>query len=479
MSKLRDGHHIHDMRDNYTRRYPHLGIAYMAAMLRYTKIRYDIIDMNLGYAIEEVLDITRNNGTDLICITIYSAGYKNVYDLIKTIKRDFTGMVVVGGPHITVVHEHILEETDADFAIEGEGEYALVELVNQASLETIKGLIWRQGSKIITNDKREFIADLDSLPYPAFEDFELDKYLCFTDKRLPIVTSRGCPFQCIYCFGPLMMGRRFRPRSPENIVNEIQYWNDKGWNSFDFNDDVFSFDGNRAKTICELILRRRLKIKFYLAVGLRANSVDEPLLQILKKAGCRFISYGCEAGNEHMLKNIKKGIRIKDVKKAVELTRKIGINHKVNFIIGHPTESMEDALDSIKLAKRLKCNFVGFNNFIPYPGTEAYDVLSREPGVNFLIPPDIYLNDLSHKIMKPVVETSKFTVQEREQALKLGFEIEERALAKFQYGIFKGSIVYRIKQNAKLARIAEAILNAFISTRIGYLVYRTLVKTAW
>jgi len=476
---FRDDPDIHGGRDSYRARYPHIGLAYMAAVLRDRGISYKVVDMNLGYSFNQVLDEIKYGSPDFVCITVYSAGYKIVYSLVNSLKAYYRGIIVLGGPHIAVVSRQALEMTQSDFAVVGEGEYALVELLQHSELGTIKGLIWRQDSEIIKNEGREYLKDLDSLPYPAFEDFELDKYLCFTDRRLPIITSRGCPFRCIYCCTPLSLGHRFRARSPENVVDEMQYWYEKGWTTFDINDDVFTFDKVRSKRICELILKRGVQIRFNLAVGIRVNSVDEELLRILKEAGCRFISYGCEAGNDHILKAIKKGIRTKDVENAVRLTRKVGINHKVNFIIGHPVERYNDALDSIELAKRLNCNFVGFNNLIPYPGTEAYTLIKSNPDARFLYPPEVYLNELTHKKLMPVFETDKFPAKDREKALRMGFDLEERTLASFRFGRCKGYFAYLLGRNKHISKIAHRLFDLLMSTRIGSSVYRLVVKSPW
>jgi len=451
----------------------------MVSMIRDRGVSYEIIDMNLGYSFEHVVDEIKHGCPDFVCITIYSAGYKIVYSLINSLRASYDGTIVLGGPHIAVAGKQALEMTQADFAVVGEGEYTLVELTQDLDPQTIKGLIWRQDSKIIENERREYLMDLDSLPFPAFEDFKLDEYLCFTDKRLPIVTSRGCPFRCIYCCTPLSMGHRFRARSPENVVDEIQHWYEKGWTVFDINDDVFTFNKARAKRICELVLERRLQIKFNLAVGIRANSVDEELLRVLKEAGCRFISYGCEAGNDNILKAIRKAIRTQDVENAVRLTRKIGINHKVNFIIGHPMERYDDALDSIKLAKKLKCNFVGFNNLIPYPGTEAYALIKNNSHARFIFSPEVYLNDLTHKKLMPVFETDRFLAKDMEKVLKMGFELEEKTLASFRFGRFKGYFAYLLGRNKHISKIAHRLFDLLMSTWAGSSLYRLVVKSPW
>ena len=478
-SILGDDYIRKDGRDPYKARYPHIGVAYIMAVLKQAKIACEVLDMNLGYSSNQVLEYVKSNNPDFIGITIFSAGYRTAYSLAPFLRSHYEGKIVIGGPHVSVVTKQAVEATQADFAVVGEGEYALLELVQNLEFEKIKGLVWRQGSRIIVNERRPYLQDLDSLPLPAFEDFELEKYFCFIDRRLPLTTSRGCPYQCTYCSTRLSMGRRFRARSPENVISEIQHWREKGWSIFDINDDVFTLNKRRAAKICELILERKLNIQLNLYVGIRVDNVDEHLLKLLKAAGCRFISYGCEAGNERILKDIKKGIKIKDVINAVDMTKKIGINCKVNFIIGHPTERYEDALDTIRLAKNLRPNFVGFNNLIPYPGTEAYSSIESNPHARFLYSPEVYLNELTHKKLMPVFETDEFPVKERTKALIKGFHLEERTLACFRFGKCKGYLAYLLGRNKFVSKISRWLLDLLVSTRVGSAAYRLIVKPPW
>lgn len=456
----------------------------MAAMLKQNKIDYHILDMNLGYSSEQILEFVEGHRPHLICITVFSAGYKKVYSLIEFIRSYHQGLIVIGGPHISITTEQSLKATPADFAVVGEGEHTLSELIDELNnsnpeFQKINGLIWRRGGyKIIMNEKRDYINNLDALPFPAFEDFELEKYLCYVDKRLPIITSRGCPYRCNYCCTPLCMGKKFRVRSPENVVDEIEHWHKRGWSIFDFNDDVFTLDKKRARNICDLITERGLDIKFNLYVGIRAD-IDEDLLQSLKTSGCRFISYGCESGSDRILKTIKKGLRARDVMNSVNITRKVGVNCKVNFIIGHSTETYEDAMQSIKLAKNLKSNFVGFNNMVPYPGTQAYQWIQDNETARFLYSPEVYLNELTHKRLIITFETDEFTAKEREKLLKIGLDLEKKTLACFRFGKYKGYFVYLLTRNEWISLISTRVFKLFVSTNIGSAIYKLIVKPPW
>ena len=480
LKSILDSAHVrNDGRDSYRARYPSIGVAYIAAVLGRAGARCRVLDMNLGYSARQVLEFVRYDKPDFIGVTIFSAGYRTAYDLIDYLKPHYEGKIVAGGPHVSVVTGQVLEATSADFAVPGEGEHTFLDLVQNSDLREIQGLAWRQGSRIIENERRPYLQDIDSLPFPAFEDFELDKYFCYADRRLPLITSRGCPYQCNYCCTRLSMGKKWRARSPENVVNEIQYWHEKGWSIFDINDDVFTVDKDRAERICSLILERQLDITLNLYVGLRVDNINERLLNTLKASGCRFISYGCEAGSDRVMKDIKKGIEIRDVINAVEMTRRVGINCKVNFIVGHLTETYRDALDSIELAKRLKCSFVGFNNLIPYPGTEAYSAIESDPHARFLYAPEVYLNDLTHKRLTPVFETDRFSARERADALKRAFQVEERTLARFRFGRIKGALVYSLQRNRKVSGFSRRLFDMITSTRLGSAVYRLTVKPPW
>ena len=142
-------------------------------------------------------------------------------------------------------------------------------------------------------------------------------------------------------------------------------------------------------------------------------------------------------------------------------------------------ERYDDALDSIKLAKRLKCNFVGFNNLIPYLGTEAYTLIKSNSGARFLYPPEVYLNDLTHKKLMPVFETDKFSAKDMEKVLRIGFDLEERTLSSFRFGRRKGYLAYLLGRNKRISKIAHHLFDLLISTRVGSSVYKLAVKSPW
>jgi anaerobic magnesium-protoporphyrin IX monomethyl ester cyclase len=426
--------------------HPHVGIAYLTAYLKQNKIKVSIFDQGLERDENKLISIIRRENPDIVGISIFSYCYDQAYKLIATIKKQFPNKsLILGGSHIAATQQAIIKETKADFAFVGEAEYSLLSFLKERGkpkpdYQNVPGLIWKNKGKIIENKSEKWIAELDKLPFPDYEAFDFEKYPCYTNKTLPLLTSRGCPYGCNYCSVRLSMGRGFRPRSPQNVINEIKYWYKKGFNSFDINDDCFTLDMERAKKICDLIIKNQLKIHFQLYNGIRVDRVDLELLKKLKKAGCTFIAYGCEAGNQKMLDIIQKGITLNQVKKAVEMTNQAGIKNAVNFIIGHVQETYEDAKDSIEFAKNLPANFVNFYNLVPYPGTQAYEWAVKY--AKFLYPKESFLKQISYRDNVPIFETKEFTKEQREIIMKQGFNLYEQKVLTFRLGPVLGTIVY-------------------------------------
>lgn len=458
---------------------PHTGVAYLMAMLKRHKITVQVVDMRLGYGTYKLFEVLNEFNPDVVGVTCYSMGYERAYGLIDKIKLSGNYTVVIGGPHVSAIRGEVLEKTRADFAIKGEGEYTLMELCKVLELRSkkykeIKGLIWRDGkdgNKVIENEDRPFIHDLDALPFPAYEEFELERYICHNEKRLPIITSRGCPYQCIFCGVRLSMGNKFRARSPQNVVDEIEYWYKKSWKNFDINDDCFTLNLSRAKKICDLIIKRRLRITYQLYNGIRADRIDKELLEKMKESGCTRVYYGCESGNPRILKVIKKGITLERVRKAVEMTNKVGIENAVTFIIGHPSETFKEAMDTVNFAKNLSASFVVFYNLTPYPGTELFSWV--EENATFLYPVENYLNNVSSGDRKPIFETEDFTEEERRWALKVGFSLARKKVLQYKLGKALGSFMYML---ARYDTLYDAGLKMFLRTIVGKRLYNFLKR---
>lgn len=460
--------------ENAVSGHPHVGIAYLTAVLKDNNIDVKIFDEGIEGERNKLFELVNVFNPNLIGVTAFSYCYQYAYDIVTELKTNTNYPVVVGGPHVSAVKGKILSDTRVDFGIKGEGEVTLLELTKEIQKSIpdfgkIPGLIWRKGEKIIENQDRQWIRDLDSLPLPDYEAFRLERYSYAAIRTLPLITSRGCPYGCNYCSVRLSMGRNFRTRSAENVVNEIEYWYQKGWNGFEINDDCFTLDMNRAMKICDLIIERGLEITYQLYNGIRPDRVTPVLLQKMKKSGCIFLSYGCEAGNNQILENIKKGFTIEKVKQAVEWTKEAGIRNSVNFIIGHPGETYEIALESLRLARSLPTDFVNFYNLVPYPGTGLFDWIDEN--ARWLVDKDHYLEEISYRDNLPVFETGDFSERQRKKVLKKGFALYERSALHFRLGRILGSIVYFITKNRLLAKIGR---NFGLGNKYGIKIYRFL-----
>jgi radical SAM superfamily enzyme YgiQ (UPF0313 family) len=392
--------------------------------------------------------------------------------MINEIKYHKDCRIVVGGPHVSATKAHVLEHTAADFAVKGEGELTLLELCHalnegDSDYSNIQGLLWRTDNRIVENEDRPLINELDELPFPAYELFELKKYLCYIDKQMPIITSRGCPYRCVFCAVILSFGRKFRARSPENIISEIKYWYNKGWNNFEFQDDNFTFDKDRTTRICQLIIDNSIKIKWSLSTGIRADKVDEELLKKMKEAGCTRVSFGIESANNEVLKNIKKSIKIEVIEAAIKMVKKVGIDSVGCFIIGLPGESYQSFLKSLEFAQKMPLSQVNFYNLMPFPGTELIDWIEKNG--TFLIPQEEYLNNITTWDNQPIFETKDFSKSERKKAFKQGYSLHRKSIAQLKLGKFLGYIAWILAFHPALEKL---FLEIFKTNPVGRRIYK-------
>jgi radical SAM superfamily enzyme YgiQ (UPF0313 family) len=436
---------------------PHTGIAYISAVLKKNGVETKVIDMRLGYTNEEVLEIIDNYKPNFVGITLYSFGFDKSLQTINTIKlHNSSYKVVLGGPHIAAMKSKTLEDTLADFAVFGEGEYAMLELCQGKNPASVLGLIWWDEGKIIVNPERPFNNNLDDIPLPDYEKFELTRYLGYAERHLPIVTSRGCPFQCVFCSVRLSMGQEFRARKPENVVNEIEYWYNKGWRSFEVDDDNFTLDIERAMKICNLIIERGLKITWKCDNGVRADRLSQGLLEKMKEAGCVYISFGVEGGNNRMLEAMKKNEKLETIINAIKLAKEVGFGVGATFIIGTPEETYEDFLDSLKIAKDLPVDHVSFYNMIPYPGTEMYKWV--EDHGRFLMDKETFLYKIAYWRDKPVFETENFTEKERIKAYKTAHSFYRKKALTMKLGNTVGIVAWTLTGNKAVENILKKII---------------------
>jgi len=306
--------------------------------------------------------------------------------------------IMLVGPHVTVLPEHALNLSRAIWGVaRGEFEYTILELARAIErghgYGDISGLSWRQDGKIIHNTDRPLLENLDEIPFvsPIYKEYlDLSKYyLSFALKPyVPIYTARGCPARCTFCLWPqTISGHKLRARTPENVVAELEYISRElpEVKEVLFDDDTFTADRERVHQICDLILSKKLGITW--SANARAN-VDFETLKKMKKAGCRLLMIGYESGNDEILRTIKKGVSLSQMKVFSEDAKKAGLMLHGGFILGLPGETKETIKQTVEFAKSLKLDSGQFSVATPLPGTEFYE-WCRQQG---FIESDMYLN---------------------------------------------------------------------------------------
>jgi len=312
---------------------------------------------------------------DIIGITMLTGTYKsaeNVGKIAKKLNNDID--VVVGGTHPTVLPEETIKNECFDYIIRGEGEYTFLDLVDGVGIEEIKGLTYiSEKGEIVNNPDREFIDNLDSIPFPSRNLYLNDtKYMDYGY----ILTGRGCPFECTFCASKKVWKGHVRFRSPENVIEEVKHvCNKHGTKFFYFVDDTFTLNKKRAKKICELLIENNLNIRWI--CDTRVDTIDEETLRLMKESGCVRVKIGVESGNERMLKMTKKKITKKQIRDCVSLIKEVGIDLTIYLMIGFPTETEEEMKDTLDFARELNPTYYSLSILAPYPGTEIYDDVIR------------------------------------------------------------------------------------------------------
>jgi radical SAM superfamily enzyme YgiQ (UPF0313 family) len=308
-------------------------------------------------------------------------------DLARAIKQHFALPIIIGGPHVTIYPREVLSHTCFDIGVIGEGERTLLEIVSAyaantgdltSALSKIKGIVFRNREETCVTGPREFIADIDNLPFPAYDLLPLPRYYgCnLAVPYMTMMTSRGCPYTCSFC-SKTPWGQSLRCHSARRVVDEIEYLvKELGIKAIDFFDDTFTANKERIREIASLIRERELHFEF--GITTRVNTVDQQLLRDLKSIGCKTAAFGVESGDPDILKKINKNITIEQIKNAFRWTEETGINSVGFLMVGNPGETEGAIKNTIRLLKEARPDYFISNILIPYPGSALYaDLLAQ------------------------------------------------------------------------------------------------------
>lgn len=395
---------------------PPLGLLYISAVLKESNHNVSLIDYNIKKFSEQNLsNFIKEKKIKAVGISIVTPKVYNASALAKTIKNNFPGIILIaGGPHATLLPEQLISDCPAfDFVVQGEGEFRLRNLINNLEknipFDEIDGLAYKNNGEIINNPPKCFIDDLNKIPTPSRELVDIATYSkhmkTLYSPATSMMTSRGCPYQCIYC-SKAVTGSKVRSLSPENVIKEIKFLvNDYKIKEIVFYDDSFTFNKDRVVKICDLIIENKLKIKWHCET--RVNLVNKELLTKMKQAGCYMIGYGIESGSEKMLKKLKKGITLEQIRNTIKITNEAGIKVLGYFMVGIPEETKEDINETIKFSKQLNPDYVQFAIATAYPGTELYEIAKQQNKLT---------KDWSKSIYalggKPIISLSDIPVEE-------------------------------------------------------------------
>lgn len=364
-----------------------LGLGYIGAVLEGGGHSVRIINMDADKITEQVFaDILRKGDFGAVGITTTTPTFNGSIRLTKLVKENSGAVTVLGGIHVTTLPEESIGFESVDFVIKGEGENTIVGLMDylegRTGIESVDGLYYKQNGRIFKNGERELIANLDGIPFPARHLFNNQCYIypdTLSASVFPIITSRGCPAQCTYCAANCIFKRRFRARTPKNIVNEIEFLSNRfKAKEIHIWDDNFTLIKSRVIQIKEELKRRGLRLKFAFPNGLRIDCVDEEVLSALKEMGTYSIAFGVESGSQETLDKVKKGIKLERIEEAFKMVRKFGIEIWAFFIIGLPDEDERRIKETIEFAKKINPDIAKFHLLKPFPGTEVYQELSKD-----------------------------------------------------------------------------------------------------
>ena len=356
--------------------FPPLGLAYMAAVLEQNDFEVKIFDCPVCEIDHEKLKAELDSfqptmvGIGSMTPTIESA-LKSAR-VAKEVCPD--AKVLMGGPHATFADKQILiDEKAVDIIVRGEGEETILELAKQSpelqKVSDVKGITFRKDNQIIQAPGRPFIQNLDALPRPAYKYLPVEKYRIAGRKLLPIMSSRGCPFQCSFCVASQMFGARFRARSPKNVLDELEWLRDEyGAEGIAFQDDTLTFDRKRAMEICDGIIERKINLPW--GCGTRADVVTKEVLAKMSKAHCNETCFGVESGCQRIRDSLKKKVTTEQCENAIKWAKEAGIFVTVSVILGYPGETKETLQETLDFVRKVEPDDVWLCHATPYPGTE-------------------------------------------------------------------------------------------------------------
>jgi anaerobic magnesium-protoporphyrin IX monomethyl ester cyclase len=392
---------------------PTLSLALLKGFIKEkTRHKAKVIDLVFHkkdwkkYLVKEIVE----EKPDIIGLSVLSFNYPQALQIARFIKKEFDIKIIFGGIYVILSPQKVIENKEVDIICTGEGEVTLKELLdNNLDCKNIQGIWYKHEGKIIKNKNRKLVENLDTLAFPDFEDFDLDKYFLLNNHNLPIMASRGCPYDCSYCSNHVLRkkleGKYVRFRSVDNVINEIELrinqLKNKGLQYIYFYDDTFILYKDFIIDFCKKFMEKDFHKCLKWSVNVRANLVTDKIIKTMKEAGCYEVRMGIESGNDYIRNNVyKRNMTKEEIFNAFRIIKDNGLLSRLYFMIGAPYETVDMMEESLDLAKRSKADMIFFEKLLPLPGTEIKEVCEKE---NLLVINDS--KDSSNMAVKPVIKT--------------------------------------------------------------------------
>ncbi|MDW7973269.1 MAG: radical SAM protein [Thermodesulfovibrio sp.] len=378
----------------YVKKHHPIGLLYVGTYVRDMGLAdVKVLDfdpeINEDKYVSKLKDVVSIFRPDIVGINAFSFTLYDAYEVAKIVKSMDKNMVtVLGGIHTSLYPYEMINQEFIDFLVVGEGEETFADFLSKFGTDQmyyVKGMISKKKNgkyaDIINNPPRELIQELDKIPFPD-RNLLLDKSI-YRNLLIPhmketiMISSRGCPYSCAYC---QVSGKKHRVRTPQNIVDEMEFVSDQGYNYVDFFDDTMNIRKERVKEVCREIIRRGLQKKLRWKFRGVANLIDEEMVSLMKDSGCDMVYIGIESGSDRVLKSVNRVITTEHCRKAVELMKKYGIKVMGYFMIGLPGESEEEINQTIEFALSLPLDYIQVGIYIPIPNTRLYNGALDEIG---------------------------------------------------------------------------------------------------
>lgn len=447
--------------------YPPLGLAYIAAVLEKDGHSVKIFDLTLDHdiSLENKMEDIIKFSPDIIGISAMTHSYSNATKIALYLKTMTKASIVFGGPHPTIMSEDVLQNKFVDFVIIGEGEETFLKICQNfysKEFKGIDGLCYKDNGNLIIQSKNSFIKDIDNIPFPARHLLRLDRYKLIDDhgnQMITIMSSRGCPYGCTYCYKGLF-GKMYRQRSPKNIIDEIKYCIEEfGHKSFYFIDDLFTLNEKRVEELTRAIRDEKLDIRWKCLA--RVNNATPDMFKHMKSAGCYEVHFGIESGNQNILNRVRKGITLEQVINAVKYCKDANMKTKGYFMIGMPGDSIDSIGDTLNFAKELDLDDAMFSITTPFPGTELWEKIDKSK-IGSLSDAFYFLdsNDSDFHIFYNLSDvTNDDIIRMMKNAQKISDEIRTKTICEGMFGKKMGYLAWQVAKIPVLRKVGKILMN--------------------